>query len=65
MSLKLTANELAEAVWSHWSIENNLYLQLNLTSEEGESRIRNGNADANYSPHLLRHQPVCQLSIVR
>jgi predicted transposase YbfD/YdcC len=59
MSLKLTVNEFAEAVWTHWSIENNLYWQLKVTSEEGQCRIRNGNADANYS--LLGHQPVCQL----
>jgi predicted transposase YbfD/YdcC len=49
LSRKLTAKRFAEAVRSHWSIENNLHWQLDVTFQEDKCRIRKGHADANFS----------------
>ena len=59
LSRKLTAKQFAEAVWTHWSIENNLHWQLDVTFGEDQCRIRNGHADANFS--LLRRQALSLL----
>lgn len=52
LSRFLSARRFAEAVRSHWSIENRLHWQLDVTFQEDQSRIRQGHADANFS--LLR-----------
>jgi len=44
-----SARRFAEAVRSHWSIENRLHWQLDVTFQEDQSRIRKGHADANFS----------------
>lgn len=49
LSKKLTARKFAEAVRGHWSIENRLHWQLDVTFSEDQSRIRKGHADANFS----------------
>ena len=49
MSRKLSAREFAAAVRGHWSIENCLHWQLDVTFGEDQSRLRCGHADANFS----------------
>jgi predicted transposase YbfD/YdcC len=49
LSKKLTAKQFAKAVRGHWSIENNLHWQLDVTFQEDQCRLRRGNADANFS----------------
>ena len=49
LSRKLSAKEFAAAVRSHWSIENNLHWQLDVTFGEDQSRVRKGHADTNLS----------------
>lgn len=49
LSKKLSARKFAEAVRGHWSIENRLHWQLDVTFGEDQSRIRKGHADANFS----------------
>jgi predicted transposase YbfD/YdcC len=49
MSRKLSAKEFAGAVRGHWSIENRLHWQLDVTFQEDQSRVRKGHADANFS----------------
>jgi predicted transposase YbfD/YdcC len=44
-----SAQRFAEAVRSHWSIENRLHWQLDVTFQEDQCRIRKGHADANFS----------------
>jgi predicted transposase YbfD/YdcC len=44
-----SGRRFAEAVRSHWSIENCLHWQLDVTFQEDQSRIRKGHADANFS----------------
>jgi predicted transposase YbfD/YdcC/predicted DNA-binding protein (UPF0251 family) len=51
-SCYLSGKRFAEAVRGHWSIENSLHWQLDVTFGEDQSRIRQGHADANAS--LLR-----------
>jgi len=46
---KLSARRFAAAVRGHWSIENRLHWQLDVTFGEDQSRIRKGHADANFS----------------
>ena len=48
-SRKLTAEQALHAVRSHWSIENGLHWVLDTAFREDESRIRAGNAAANFS----------------
>ena len=52
LSKKLTARRFAEAVRRHWSIENQLHWQLDVTFQEDQSRPREGHAATNFS--LLR-----------
>lgn len=52
LSKKLSGRRFAEAVRGHWSIENRLHWQLDVSFQEDQSRIRKGHADANFS--LLR-----------
>ena len=49
LSKKLSARRFAAAVRSHWSIENQLHWQLDVTFQEDQSRIRLGHADTNFS----------------
>jgi predicted transposase YbfD/YdcC len=49
LSQKLTGKRFAQAVRSHWSIENQLHWQLDVTFGEDQSRIRKGHADSNFS----------------
>jgi predicted transposase YbfD/YdcC len=49
LSKKLSARKFAIAVRSHWSIENQLHWQLDVTFQEDQSRLRLGHADANFS----------------
>lgn len=49
LSRRLTAKKFGEAVRGHWSIENRLHWQLDVTFGEDQSRIRKGHADANFS----------------
>lgn len=49
LSRKLSARKFAEAVRGHWSIENRLHWQLDVTFGEDQCRIRKGHADANFS----------------
>lgn len=49
MSCKLSARQFAAAVRGHWSIENSLHWQLDVTFQEDQSRLRRGNADVNFS----------------
>jgi len=49
LSRKLSARKFAAAVRGHWSIENRLHWQLDVTFGEDQSRIRKGHADANFS----------------
>ena len=49
LSRKLSAKNFAGAVRGHWSIENQLHWQLDVTFGEDQSRIRKGHADANFS----------------
>ena len=49
LSKKLSAKRFAEAVRGHWSIENQLHWQLDVTFGEDQCRIRKGHADANFS----------------
>jgi predicted transposase YbfD/YdcC len=49
LSNKLTAKRFGEAVRGHWSIENRLHWQLDVTFGEDQSRLRRGHADVNFS----------------
>ena len=49
LSRKLSGRQFAAAVREHWSIENRLHWQLDVTFGEDQSRIRKGHADANFS----------------
>ena len=49
LSRYLSAKRFAEAVRGHWSIENRLHWQLDVTFQEDQCRIRKGHADANFS----------------
>jgi predicted transposase YbfD/YdcC len=49
LSKKLSGKEFAAAVRSHWGIENSCHWSLDVTFGEDQSRIRKGNADANFS----------------
>lgn len=49
LSRYLSGKRFAEAVRSHWSIENNLHWQLDVTFAEDQCRLRQGHADANFS----------------
>ena len=52
LSKKLSARRFAAAVRGHWSIENKLHWQLDVTFQEDQSRLREGHAATNFS--LLR-----------
>ena len=49
LSKKLSARRFGEAVRGHWSIENRLHWQLDVTFQEDQSRLRKKHADVNFS----------------
>ncbi|HEV3255457.1 MAG TPA: ISAs1 family transposase [Gemmataceae bacterium] len=51
-SRRMSARRYAEALRSHWGIENNLHWQLDVSFHEGASRIENRHGAANFA--LLR-----------
>ncbi len=59
LSKDIAGRRFAEAVRSHWSIENNLHWQLDVTFQEDQCRIRKGHADANFS--ILRRTALSML----
>jgi predicted transposase YbfD/YdcC len=69
LSKYLSARRFAEAVRSHWSIENRLHWQLDVTFQEDQCRIRQGHADANFSIlrrtalSLLKNEPTLKVGI--
>jgi predicted transposase YbfD/YdcC len=69
LSRPLSAREFADAVRGHWSIENQLHWQLDVSFREDESRVRTGHAAANLSVirrfalGLLRRETACRRGI--
>ncbi len=69
LSRGLSAKEFAEAVRGHWSIENQLHWQLDVSFREDESRVRTGHAAANVSVirrfalGLLKRESGCRRGI--
>jgi predicted transposase YbfD/YdcC len=69
LSKYVAARRFAEAVRSHWSIENRLHWQLDVTFQEDQCRIRQGHADANFSIlrrtalSLLKNEPTLKVGI--
>jgi len=59
LSKYLAGKKFAKAVRQHWSIENNLHWQLDVTFNEDQCRIRKGHADANFS--ILRRTALSML----
>ena len=59
LSRYISGVRFAEAVRRHWSIENQLHWQLDVTFGEDQSRIRQGHADANFS--ILRRTALSML----
>lgn len=59
-SLENNAKLLAEAIRSHWGIENSLHWVLDVGMREDKSRIRKDNAPANFA--VLRHIAVNLIS---
>ena len=62
LSRFVSAKRFAEAVRSHWAIENRLHWQLDVIFQEDQYRIRKGHADATFSslrrmalPSLLKN----------
>jgi predicted transposase YbfD/YdcC len=62
-SRRMTARQYAQALRSHWGIENNLHWQLDVSFREDQSRIENRYGAANYALlrkmalNLLKHHP--------
>jgi predicted transposase YbfD/YdcC len=49
LSRFISGKKFAEAVRSHWGIENQLHWQLDVTFGEDQCRVRKGHADTNFS----------------
>jgi predicted transposase YbfD/YdcC len=49
LSRRLSGRRFGAAVRSHWTIENRLHWQLDVTFQEDQCRVRKGHADANLS----------------
>jgi predicted transposase YbfD/YdcC len=69
LSNYLSGRRFAEAVRGHWSIENCLHWQLDVTFQEDQCRLRKGHADANFSIlrrtalTLLKNEPTLTVGI--
>jgi predicted transposase YbfD/YdcC len=69
LSKYVSGQRFADAVRSHWGIENNLHWQLDVTFQEDQCRIRKGHADANFSSlrrtalSLLKREPTAKVGI--
>lgn len=69
LSNYLSGRRFAEAVRGHWSIENRLHWQLDVTFQEDQCRLRKGHADANFSIlrrtalTLLKNEPTLKVGI--
>ena len=69
LSKYIAARRFAEAVRSHWGIENNLHWQLDVTFQEDQCRIRKGHADTNFSIlrrtalSMLKNEPTLKVGI--
>jgi predicted transposase YbfD/YdcC len=69
LSRRLSAKEFAAAVRGHWSIENQLHWQLDVSFREDASRVRTGHAAANLSVirrfalGLLKRETECRRGI--
>lgn len=48
-SLKQNAKEFARLIRVHWQVENNLHWVMDVVFDEDKSRVRKGNADANFA----------------
>lgn len=65
----VSAKRFAEAVRTHWAIENRCHWQLDVTFQEDQCRIRKGHADANFSSlrrtalSLLKNEPTAKVGI--
>jgi len=59
LSRYLSGRRFADAVRSHWGVENNLHWQLDVTFDEDQSRLRKGHADTNFS--ILRRTALSPL----
>jgi predicted transposase YbfD/YdcC len=59
LSEVLSARRFADAVRGHWSIENRLHWQLDVTFQEDQCRVRMGHADTNLS--ILRRSALSLL----
>lgn len=59
LSRYLSGKRFAEAVRGHWSIENRLHWQLDVSFGEDQCRVRKGHADANFS--ILRRTALSML----
>ena len=68
-SLSGGAEQALRAVRSHWGVENSLHYVLDIAFHEDASRIRKGNAPANFALvrqmalNLLRHEKTCKNGI--
>ena len=69
LSRLISAQEFAEAVRGHWSIENNLHWQLDVSFREDECRVSRDHAPANLSVirrfalGLLKRETTCRKGI--
>lgn len=69
LSKYVAARRFAGAVRDHWSIENRLHWQLDVTFQEDQSRVRLGHADANFSIlrrtalSMLKNEPTAKVGI--
>jgi predicted transposase YbfD/YdcC len=52
----VSAERFAQAVHGHWSIENRLHWQLDVTFQEDQCRIRTGSANAKRYTRLRLHK---------
>jgi predicted transposase YbfD/YdcC len=63
-SLENDAEKLADAIRSHWSIENSLHWVLDVAFKEDNSRIRKDNAPANLaSCRVTRHEVLRHIAV--
>jgi predicted transposase YbfD/YdcC len=69
LSKQLSARRFGAAVRGHWSIENRLHWQLDVTFQEDQSRLRKGHADVNFSQlrrlalSLLKNEPTLKVGV--